>query len=174
MRTVIIYSSNTGNTKKVAMAIKEVLPRGTEIYSIEKAPDPDNYDLILMGYWVDKGNADIKTRGYINKISAKTIGLFGTLGANPTSDHALIVKKRVEQPIEKKNRLIFHLLCQGKIYEEALNKYNKMLEEDPSNAGTKAYIENFYKALNRPDKKDLEYIKNEVRKKLNNMDLLQT
>lgn len=46
MKALVVYSSKTGNTKKVAEAVHGVFPHGTDLYRVEDAPSPDNYDLI--------------------------------------------------------------------------------------------------------------------------------
>ena len=53
MKTLIVYSSLTGNTKKVAEAIAAVLP-GCDLLPVEEAPaSVEGYDLVALGYWVD-------------------------------------------------------------------------------------------------------------------------
>ena len=57
MKALVVYSSRTGNTRKIAEAIAAVLP-GCEIHPVESAPAPEGYDLVAVGYWVDKGMPD--------------------------------------------------------------------------------------------------------------------
>ena len=40
MKSLVVYSSRTGNTEKVARAIHEILPAPCDIHSVETAPDP--------------------------------------------------------------------------------------------------------------------------------------
>lgn len=57
MKISIVYSSNTGNTKQLAKAIKEEIKNENIIYFgnvNEKIPDADLY---IIGSWTDKGNA---------------------------------------------------------------------------------------------------------------------
>ena len=67
MKTLIIYSSLTGNTKLVGEKIYEILPNEKEIISIEKISfvDINSFDRIIFGFWVDKGTADKRTREII-------------------------------------------------------------------------------------------------------------
>jgi flavodoxin len=48
---MVIYSSKTGNTKMIAEAIHKALPQDTEIYPVDNAPCPNNYDFIAVGGW---------------------------------------------------------------------------------------------------------------------------
>ena len=46
-RGLIVYSSISGNTKLLADKIHKANRENAELYSIEKAPDPDDYDWFL-------------------------------------------------------------------------------------------------------------------------------
>ena len=67
MKFLIVYSSKTGNTKKVAEALARVAPIGSEIHSIEEAGDADGFDVIFAGYWLDRGGVDEKMKKYLQK-----------------------------------------------------------------------------------------------------------
>lgn len=59
MNILIAYSSKTGNTKKLAMGIYnniyEECDLNVSIKPIDKVKCIEDYDAILIGYWVDKG-----------------------------------------------------------------------------------------------------------------------
>ncbi len=60
MKSIVIYSSLTGNTKQVAEAITSVLPAGTPCVSMKEVPsDLSSYDLVFAGFWVDKGDPKV-------------------------------------------------------------------------------------------------------------------
>lgn len=86
MKFLIVYSSKTGNTKKVAEALARVAPIGSEIHSIEEAGDADGFDVIFAGYWLDRGGVDEKMKKYLRTLHKKKIVLFETMGADPESE----------------------------------------------------------------------------------------
>ena len=86
MKTLITYSTKTGNTKKVAEAISKTITN-SEIMDIADVQNLD-YDLIIVGTWIDKGTADAKALKFINGIKDKNTAFFFTLGAYPDSKHA--------------------------------------------------------------------------------------
>jgi flavodoxin len=45
MKTMIVYSSQTGNTKKLAEAVRDALQGDTELYPITEAPAAKGYEL---------------------------------------------------------------------------------------------------------------------------------
>ena len=57
----IIYSSLTGNTKELADAIHEALPQDEcEYFGVSDTVIPSS-ELLYIGFWTDKGNADTRT-----------------------------------------------------------------------------------------------------------------
>ena len=86
MKSCIIYSSVTGNTRKVAEALAAA--SGAPCFPVREAPDPDDYDLLALGFWVRLGQADARTQGYMRRVLGKKVFFFGTLGAWPDSPHA--------------------------------------------------------------------------------------
>ncbi|HNV05946.1 MAG TPA: flavodoxin family protein, partial [Petrotogaceae bacterium] len=60
MRSLLLYSTLTGNTEKVAKAVYETMPQGTELKKASNSEEPSDYDVIVIGFWVDRGTADEK------------------------------------------------------------------------------------------------------------------
>lgn len=125
MKTIVIYSSKTGNTQKIAAAIAAVCPPDTKCVAIKDAPnDLSNYDLAFIGYWVDKGTANAEARTYMEKINAKNVAVFETLGAYPDSDHAKESLKNGQALI--KANVIGGFISQGKVDPVLLKAMQKM------------------------------------------------
>lgn len=49
MKILLVYSSRTGNTKKVAEAIGEEL--GISAVPVEEKPAAADFDLVIAGFW---------------------------------------------------------------------------------------------------------------------------
>ena len=89
MKSLIVYSSQSGNTQKLAQAVYETLTGEKEMYTVSEAPDPAGYDFVALGFWLKTGKPDPKSTEYIGKIGKKPLFLFATHGAAAGSDHAL-------------------------------------------------------------------------------------
>ena len=48
MKSLVVYSSQTGNTRKLADAVFEALPGEKALYPVDGAPDPSGYDFIAI------------------------------------------------------------------------------------------------------------------------------
>ena len=90
MKKLVIFSTLTGNTEKIANAIFSVIEGDKELLNVKDSDKitPDDYEKIIVGYWVDKGDADEKIKAFMSKINNKTVATFGTLGAKADSEHA--------------------------------------------------------------------------------------
>lgn len=129
MKTLVIYSSLTGNTKKVAEAMAEVMPECT-VLPVEEAPaSVQEYDLVAVGYWVDKGMPDGKTCSWLGGVENARLAFFGTLGAWPDSDHAkecMAHGEKLALEPERGNTVLGSWLCQGRIDPRILEVMAKM------------------------------------------------
>ncbi|MDR2020046.1 MAG: flavodoxin family protein [Treponema sp.] len=156
---LIVYSSKTGNTRKLAEGIRkglaEALGQEPRIAAVEDGPDPAGTDWILVGFWADRGNADQGALQYLKSLEGHTIGLFGTLGAYPDSDHARDICKKVRELAAEKNTVLGCFLCQGRI-DPALTERFKSLPADNPHAMTPERMKRHLEAAKHPDEKDLE------------------
>jgi flavodoxin len=155
---LIVYSSKTGNTRKLAEGIHrglaDALKREARIGAVEENPDPAGADWVLVGFWADRGNADQKALGYLKSLEGRKIGLFGTLGAYPDSDHARDIGKKVQDLAAEKNSVLGCFLCQGKI-DPALTERFKGLAADNPHAMTPERMQRHLEAAKHPDEKDI-------------------
>lgn len=158
MKTLITYSSKTGNTKKIAEAILEVLPKETVIVPIEQEINPQEFDLIVIGFWVDKTMADEKVRNYIQKVKGKKVGIFATLGAYPDTDHAKDALKNVKKLLEPQNEVIREFICQGKIDPKITAEFEQ-LPPDHFLSMTPERRRKHKEALTHPDEDDIKKAK---------------
>ncbi len=154
MKTMVVYSSKTGNTKKVAEAVYKVMPERCEIYSVKTAPDPESYDFIAFGYWVDKGGPDSKSLEYMKKIAEKKVAIFATLGAYPDSIHALECINAGKNILEG-NTVLGDFICQGRI-DPALTEWMEKLPPDHPHAPDEARRKRWKDAETHPDEEDLD------------------
>jgi flavodoxin len=156
---LIVYSSRTGNTRKLAEGIQrglaEALGQEPRIAAVEENPDPAGAEWILVGFWADRGNADQKAVQYLKSLEGRKIGLFGTLGAYPDSDHAGDIRKRAQDLAAEKNALLGCFLCQGRI-DPALTGRFKSLPADNPHAMTPERMKRHQEAAKHPDEKDIE------------------
>ncbi len=154
MKILIGYSTKTGNTQKIAEAISLSLPEA-ELLNIQNIKNLD-YDLFIIGGWIDKGTFDMDTLSFIEKIKDKKIAYFFTLGAATTSPHAQNCINNIDDIFLKNNNTILkRYFCQGAIDPKLIEKM-LTLPAGHVMSPTKERMENWKVASTHPNEKDLE------------------
>ena len=102
----IIFSSVTGNTEKLADTIHETLPQDMCDYFGGNELQVPESDLLYIGFWTDKGNADNKTLELLSKLKNKKIFLFGTAGFGGSDTYFNKILEQVRQSIDSSNEVI--------------------------------------------------------------------
>ncbi len=166
MKALVVYSSRTGNTRLIAEAIHSVLPSGAEISPVESAPDPAAYDFLALGFWVDKGEPDAAMAEYMDRVRGKAVGLFGTLGAWPDSDHA---RESMQKAVERVpgNTVLGTFICQGKVDPKLLAAMAKMSSNPhPMTEERKARLEEAAKHPNEADCENARKVFSDIARQL--------
>lgn len=156
----IVYSSRTGNTKKLAATIHKVLPSDSCFYygTIDNVKDKLS-NIIYIGFWTERGNADSLTIEFLKKLKNKKIFLFGTAGYGGSEDYFRNIINNVKKNIDSSNTLIGTFMCQGKMPLAVKERYENMAKQNNSSVDINKLIRNFEEALSHPDVTDLERLK---------------
>ncbi len=154
IRTLVIVSSKTGNTRKIARAMVRGLEGDAVLRNCGDEVDFAAFDLVLVGFWLDSGHVDEKALEVLKTLKGKKTGIFGTLGGNPASPEAQKVLKSACDALlegERGNTLIGTYMCRGKISAEVLELMNRMfpkLKDDPK------HLERIRTSSTHPDARD--------------------
>ncbi len=114
MKSLVLYSSQTGNTQKLAQAMASALPNPI-LLPIDEAVPYEDYDIVALGYWVLRGLPDTKVLDYIKVLRGSKVILFGTLGAYVHSEHAKKCICQSEALVAEHNTVLGSFLCMGKV-----------------------------------------------------------
>ena len=155
MKILVTYSSLSGNTKLLAEAIYAALTSENKtILPIKEASNAENYDVILVGYWVDKGAPSQEAAEFLRKLCDKKIGIFATLGYWPDSDHAYEALKKGEDLVKDSNEVICRYICQGKLSDQIIEAF-KSMPKDHFHALTDEKLRRYEIAARHPSKADI-------------------
>ena len=158
-RYSIIFSSLTGNTGQLAETIRAVLP--AEDCDYFGAPETAELysEMLYVGFWTDKGNADCAALGLLSKLRGKKVFLFGTAGFGGSAAYFQKILDHVKQSVDPSNTVVGEYMCQGKMPQSVRDRYMKMKAQPEHPANIDALIENFDRALSHPDEDDLERLR---------------
>ena len=131
MKGLIIYSSLTGNTKKMAERLHSEFSSTSEwaVHDIKTAPVWSGYDVVLLGGWIDQGTLDKRILNYFETIEKGkcALGLFATMGAMPDSFHGEKCYETLNNLLEGHKNLGVYL-CPGKVSEAVIKRVEQMPE----------------------------------------------
>jgi len=153
MNILLTYSSKTGNTKKVAQAIGEALQ--IKPIPVEENPDPSTFDLVIAGFWVDRGTADQKMGAYLRNLINKQVALFATLGASADSHHAATCLENGAGLLGSGCNVVGRFICQGKVAPEMVEMMKEMFPAGHPHAMTSERLARIDAAKTHPDADDL-------------------
>jgi flavodoxin len=87
MKNLVVYSSKSGNTKKLAEAVYEYLNGEKEITAVADAPDPEGYTFVAVGFWLMAGQPDPDSQAFLSKLKdGQNVYLFASHGASVGSE----------------------------------------------------------------------------------------
>lgn len=155
MRSIVLYSSLTGNTKQVAEAIVQGLPAGTPCVPVKEAPqDLAEYDTVFVGFWVDRGTANKEAAKLIETLNNKHVVLFATLGMYADSDHARESIDKAASLLPNKEQLVDGFVCQGKIDPKVIEMMYKMFPPGSAHGQSPERDALHAAAASHPDEQD--------------------
>lgn len=157
MTSLVLYSSVTGNTQKLAQAIASALPQST-LLPIDEALPYQDYDIVAIGYWVIRGLPDEKVLEFFKGLRQAKVILFGTLGAYVDSEHAQKCIRESEALVRyycPDNQVLGSFLCMGKVAS-----HHVAASKHPMTPERQARLE---EAAKHPNEEDFEKARDFIR-----------
>ena len=162
MKYVIVYSSRTGNTRRLAEVIRTYLPEENCLYfgqpgdeAVEKAKQSG---IIFAGFWTDRGSCDAVMADFLQKCGARRFFLFGTAGFGGSEEYYAQILGNVRKNLSGAARLEGSFVCQGQMPDAVRQRYEAM-EPSPTR---QQMLDNFDRALGHPDEEDFAHLRTAV------------
>ena len=105
-RYSIMFSSVTGNTRMLAEAIRETLPKENCDYFGVCGGAEAKSELLYVGFWTDKGHADDTLTAFLQTLKGKRIFLFGTAGFGGSAEYFEQILAAVQKSLDESNTVI--------------------------------------------------------------------
>lgn len=124
MKVQVIYSSLSGCTRRLAEGIFSGL--NVEDKSISDLADgiPGlDGDVILLGYWVDKGGPNEQMKAFMEKVEGKNVFVFCTLGFWADSAHAQASVHNGVDLLKEKNTILGGYVCNGALSKQMIDAF---------------------------------------------------
>lgn len=153
MKYAIVYSSRTGNTRRLADVLHASLPAEDCVYFGAPAPEALAADRVYVGFWTDKGSCDETVAAFLQSLPAgKEVYLFGTAGFGGSAVYFDKILDAAAANLPAGVRVAGRFMCQGKMPQAVRTRYEAM----PDSPRRQAMLDNFDAALSHPDADDLD------------------
>lgn len=155
MKAMVIYSSQTGNTQKVAAGIFSGIPGENKDIQEIGAYSGTDADIFFVGFWTDRGNCDKSVATFLSGLSDKRVVLFGTSGMGGDAEYYKRIEENVRKWIPDSCIYLGSFLCQGKMPIQVRRKYESMEKDGTPADVVRRLIHNFDEALLHPNEEDI-------------------
>lgn len=153
---VVLYCSETGNTKQVAYQIFSALPgQNKDILDFGELDGIPEATLYFVGFFVNKGSCSVPVIRCLEHLGGKQIALFATCGSKPVPEYKKKIESQVTVFIESDNAYLGMFLCQGKMPIQIRHKYER-LRTSENWQQVERQLSNFDEAMLHPSEQDLE------------------
>lgn len=113
---LVLYQSESGNTKKIAASIFSRLPGNSkDLIDIDTDKTIPEANVYFIGFCVHRGSCSMEVSDFLSDLSGKQIALFGTCGMGDSPEYYKDIAGRVSAWIEADNDYLGYFICQGKM-----------------------------------------------------------
>ena len=156
MKSLVVWSSRTGNTKAVAEAIYEALPGEKEIMEEgRQGKDLSSYDLIFVGFWGYRRGADPVAQKALASLENQKIAIFATAGTYPDSEPAKMYLENAAELLPESSTCLGTFICQGRVHSFHLKKLNGT-DKETAHEMTPERLARLEEAEKHPNEEDFQ------------------
>lgn len=157
MNIAIVYASQTGNTEKLAGAIRKALANETIVYFGAVPENVPQADLYLVGSGIYKGEFREDAAAFVQKLKNRKLACFATAGYGGSEEYAQALLERLKAKMDSSTEVLGFFFCLGKMAAQVRERYVQLLTQNPDDARLKVSLKNFDEALSHPDDADLQH-----------------
>ena len=157
MKILVLWSSRTGNTRKIGEAIYEALPGDKEIMEAGREGDLSSYDLIFVGFWGYRGGADMVARRTLGNIHGKKVAIYATAGTYPYSDAAKRYLESAASLLPEDSECVGTFISHGRV--NSFHTGRRSAHEEKIHPMTPDRLKRLEEAEKHPNEEDFKHAK---------------
>ena len=126
LKNIVVYASETGNTKKIAEEIYNALPSSmgekeiVDVRAWNGTLDAENY---FIGFWANRGSSSLEIIDILSSLHHRNIALFGTCGMGSSNKYYSSLEQNALVWIAEDNNFLGSYFCQGRMQNSIREKY---------------------------------------------------
>ncbi|MCR4902773.1 MAG: flavodoxin family protein [Butyrivibrio sp.] len=152
---LVVYASETGNTRMIAEEIYRALPTNSKkMINIRSWNGSHEAGTYFVGFWTNRGTCSMEIIDLLSSLHGKNVAFFGTCGMGNTPEYYDKIECNASVWLHDDNNFLGSYFCQGKMPMAVRDKYLSL--RDRCNPEQISYmIRTFDEALSHPDRQDL-------------------
>ncbi|EKV56096.1 flavodoxin family protein [Brachyspira hampsonii] len=169
MKYSIVYTSKSGNTEKLALAIKEAAD-GECLQCVKPDAADQNKindsDVVFVGAGSYKGTCDEAAGKFMQTLKNKKVFLFMTVGYGNNQEYYDKMLNPAKTFLDSSNTLVGTYACQGQWIDGQKKNLENMLEKaatDDEKKVVQSKLANYDNAMGHPNADDLNKLKEVVK-----------
>ena len=108
---LVLYQSESGNTKKIAASIFSRLPGNSkDLIDIDTDKTIPEANVYFIGFCVHRGSCSMEVSDFLSDLSGKQIALFGTCGMGDSPRNIIRILPDASVPGSKQTTIILDIL----------------------------------------------------------------
>jgi len=155
LKYLVVYASESGNTKKIADEIFYALPSDSKeeinVRSWNGRHDAETY---FIGFWANRGTCSLEIIDLISSLHKKNVAFFGTCGLGNDAEYYKLLEKSAVLWLADDNFFIGSYFCQGSMPALIREKYETYRDRLPDSDFNRM-MTIIDEGLKHPDKQDL-------------------
>lgn len=157
LKNIVVYASETGNTKKLAEEIYNALPASmgekdiVDVRTWNGRLDAENY---FIGFWANRGSSSLEIIDILSSLHHRNIALFGTCGMGNSKKYYSSLEQNARVWIAEDNNFLGSYFCQGRMQDSIREKYESYRGVCDDNK-IDLMLSFFDSAMSHPDRNDL-------------------
>ena len=160
MKTLVIYFSRSGNTKRVAKTIYEEIPDEKEIKSIDANLSLEDYDLVFLGFPIESYAPPKPIQNFLQENTKhKELVLFITHGVPEGHELLSIWIDTCKKLLHPTAKVVDVFTCQGEVADHVVTELSKSPD-----LMLQAWAAHCYLIKGQPDEARLQRAKEFARK----------
>ncbi len=155
LKYLVVYASETGNTKKIADEIFYALPSDSkEEINVRSWIGKHDAETYFIGYWANRGTCSLEVIDLISSLHGKNVAFFGTCGMGNDQDYYRQVEHIGLLWLPEDNNYLGGYFCQGSMPVVIRQRYEE-LRGKVDDRKIDSMIAVFDEGQSHPNKKDL-------------------
>ncbi|MCR5657199.1 MAG: flavodoxin family protein [Butyrivibrio sp.] len=155
LKYLVVYASETGNTKKIADEIFYALPSDSkEEINVRRWNGRHDAETYFIGFWANRGTCSLEIIDLIMSLHKKNVAFFGTCGLGNDQAYYKAIEQSAMVWLPEDNNFIGSYFCQGSMPPIIRERYEESRERF-SQAQYDRMIAIMDEGLKHPDKQDL-------------------